>query len=43
VLTLVIMLRILSLPHFGVECETGRIPRVKRYWETIADNVSKAG
>jgi hypothetical protein len=32
--------------HFygcSVEVKTGTIGRVKRYWETIADNLSKAG
>ena len=34
---------ILSFRHCRVEYEKGRIRRVKRYWETVTDNLRKAG
>lgn len=36
------MAPILSGRHVRVECETGRIRRV-RHWEAVADNLCKAG
>jgi len=34
---------LISLYHCGVECKKGRISRVKRNWERIADSLSDAG
>jgi hypothetical protein len=42
VMMLVIMPPILSLCHFGVECEIGRIAR-REVLEIIADNLKKRG
>ena len=35
--------RFISFCHRRVESKRGTIRRVKRYWEIIADNLSKAG
>jgi hypothetical protein len=34
---------IVSFCHCRVDSKSGRIRRVKRYWETVADNLTRAG